>query len=121
MPYAIERDEESKLALLAFAGVIRMEDRNAALAELGVLFAATGWRKVLVDFSSSTSSTATTLQDALRHAWRLIGLQAEWKDLRVAYIFSPRQPPVLELIAASRGYVFEHFASRSAALGWLEA
>jgi hypothetical protein len=121
MSYALERNEMSELAMLTFVGSVPLEDRDTALAELESLLTETGWRKVLVDLSSSNSSGAMTLQEDLRHAWRLVDLHAKRKDLRIAYVFAPRQPPVLELIAESRGYVFERFGDRHAALGWLDS
>jgi len=121
MSYSLERNEDSELALLTFFGGVRLADRDTALADLEMLFTETGWRKVLVDLSSSTSSAAMTMQDVLRHAWLLAALQVKHRDLRIAYVFPPGQAPVLELVAASRGYVFERFANRNAALGWLQA
>lgn len=119
MSYFVQCTDHPEIALIEFSGRVHLKARTRALAALEALLFETGLRRVLVDFSSSTSFGAMTLEDALRHARRMADLSAHLRHLRIAYVYPPRRPPVVELIAASRGFRFEQFAHRRAALAWL--
>lgn len=117
MSYSIQPIRHSGTVLIEFSGHVHFEARRRALADLEALLVDPELGRVLVDFSSCTSFGSMTMMEALPHARRMAGLSA--RNLRMAYVYPPRHPVVLELIAASRGFRFGQFTDLRAALTWL--
>lgn len=77
-------------------------------------------RRILVDFTDG-STTPHAPDDAARHAANLAAAFTSLGGARIAYLSRPerRDPSPIELQAAARGYFYQRFTDRDAALRWL--
>ena len=120
MPLKVDGESLPGILQLVFTGPITVEERAQALT------ACLEWadthqpRRVLVDFTggwpvpSPADASATHAENLARQYTALGGA-------RIAYLSKPehREPTAIELQAAARGYFYQRFTDREAALRWL--
>lgn len=119
MPLTIDTGSLPDILQLVFTGAISVEERAEALAFCMHWFAEHP-RRVLVDFTEGW--TAPSDPDAgARHAENLAREYTALGGARIAYLSRPekRDPSPIELRAAARGYFYQRFTDRDAALRWL--
>jgi hypothetical protein len=118
--YAFEDQGTRNVIVLEFFGPVTIEERAAALSEVGEKRRQTGHTNLLADFSSAWAVEEAPEQvqryaTALAHAPAIEGM-------RIAYVSQRRSPTrvPIETIAAINGYFFQRFSTKEAALKWLE-
>ena len=120
MPLTIDTDALPGILQLVFTGAIFVEERAAALAFCLDWFTTHEPRRVLVDFTGGWIAPSDAAATA-RHAENLAREYTAFGGARIAYLSGPetRSPSPVELQAAARGYFYQRFTDREAALRWL--
>ena len=119
---SLEVDAESlpDILQLVFTGPITVAERAQALEACLAWIADRNPRRVLVDFTRGWP-VASDPDASARHAENLARVYTDLGGARIAYLSRPemRGPTPIELHAASRGYFYQRFTDREAALRWL--
>ena len=118
--HTISTNANDRVVTVTYRGKITIAERTAVLEELLAMFAATDYRRLLVDFfeAQSTVEEFVACKELARKLMAL-GIQG----CQVAYV-GPRGRainPVVETLSASRGFMFERFEDPDEALDWLKA
>jgi hypothetical protein len=105
---------------LVFTGPITVAERAQAFEACLAWVATHQPRRVLVDFTGGWPAPAEP-EAAARHAENLAKAYTSLGGARIAYLSKPerRDPSPIELQAAARGYFYQRFTDRDAALRWL--
>ncbi len=117
--YSIDVNRTAAFASIRFSGLIAVAERGRALEEAMVVFADTGYRQVLVDFSAA--DFAVDDFDSSNALASRLAFNATLHSCRIAYLTKPgaRVNPVVEALAAARGLSFRRFDERQRAMDWL--
>jgi hypothetical protein len=99
------------------AGPVEARHRAAMFDELLDLQGRTSCRRVLVDMTDAVIVDGSSVE-AIEHAARL-ARHPVMRGLRVAYVGEARSASSIESLAALRGYFYQRFRTRAAALRWL--
>lgn len=105
---------------LVFTGPITVAERAQAFEACLAWVESNHPRRVLVDFTGGWPGPAER-EAATRHAENLAKAYTSLGGARIAYLSGPgqRDPSPIELQAAARGYFYQRFTDRTAALRWL--
>jgi len=102
-----------------FSGDVTVAEREAAMQKIVACHERSGASRLLADFTAANA--LVDADDVLdRYAARLAN-QPVLRRLRIAYVGTPAQTGNVEAIAALRGYFYQRFPHREAALSWLAA
>lgn len=118
--HTIATDVDDGIVTVTYRGKITVAERTGVLEELLAMFAATDYRRLLVDFFDA-QSTVEEFVACKELARKLMALGVQ--GCQVAYV-GPRGRainPVVDTLAASRGFMFERFEDTDEALDWLKA
>ena len=120
MPLKVDGKSLPGILQLVFTGPISVEERAQALAACLEWVATHQPRRVLVDFTGGWPSPSDA-EAIARHAQNLAHHYTTLGGARIAYLSKPehREPSPIELQAAARGYFYQRFTDREAALRWL--
>lgn len=121
MPFAIDSTTLPGILLVTFRGPVTTRDRERAMEAGGEQFARSGVTAVLLDFSQATPVPGP-LDERLQHAKAVANRYRLVSNVRIAYVTpgGNDDPVTIEAMAAARGYFFERFAGRDAAIAWLQ-
>ena len=116
--HTISIDADSQLVTVQYGGQITVAERTEVLGKLLALLDTTEYRKLLVDFRSARSPVEdfATCKELAR---KLTALGVH--RCQVAYV-GPRVGaihPVVDALAAARGFLFEKFDDMGEARQWL--
>jgi hypothetical protein len=105
---------------LVFTGPITVAERAQAFEACLAWVATHKPRRILVDFTGGWPAPSEADATA-RHAENLAKAYTTLGGARIAYLSHPehRDPSPIELQAAARGYFYQRFTDRAAALRWL--
>ena len=120
VPLKVDGESLPGILQLLFTGPITVEERAQALAVCLEWSATHQTRRVLVDFTGGWHAPSDPEASA-RHAESLARYYTELGGARIAYLSKPghREPTPIDLQAAARGYFYQRFTDRDAALRWL--
>jgi hypothetical protein len=109
------------VVLLTYSGPVTIEERAAALQEVLRLLGKTWFNRLLVDFEHGRVVPAS-FEANNRHAADLARAYAGLPGWRIAYVSvpDPNTTPIVETLAAARGFYYERFVDKKSALEWLE-
>lgn len=117
--HTISTNAVDGVVTVTYRGKITIAERTAVLEELLAMFAATDYRRLLVDFFEAQSMVEEFVAcKELARKLMALGVQG----CQVAYV-GPRGPaidPVVDALAASCGFMFERFEDADEALDWLK-
>ena len=117
MPYAMTVSLEARLIEVVFTGSVTIPERSDAFRAVVKAHSEHGYNKVLADFSQATAKIESDREmrayaNQLAQSWIL-------KLFFIAYVGNQERTAGVESAAALRGYFFQRFVSREAALSWL--
>ena len=120
MPLKVDGESLPGVLQLVFTGPITVAERAQAFEACLAWVEADQPRRVLVDFTGGWPGPAEP-DAAARHAENLAKAYTSLGGARIAYLSKPerRDPSPIELQAAARGYFYQRFTDRAAALRWL--
>ena len=117
MPFDLSLRQGSKVIELVFTGSVTIPERSDALRAVVQAHAEHGYIRLLADFSQATTQVESegemfAYADRLAQCWVL-------KPFSIAYVGGLEQTAGVESVAALRGYFFQRFFTRDAAISWL--
>lgn len=117
--HAIRIDPAARVITCVFTGLVRVEDRCEAIDAVLAQVDATGFTRVLVDFTHATLAVEDVAQ--LNRLARRLANDPTLARCRIAYLRPPHAQwdPAVEMLAHGRGFHAERFAQRERALDWL--
>lgn len=117
--HAIRVDPAARVITCVFTGRVCVEDRCDAIDATLAQVDATGFTRVLVDFSRATVAVEDVAQ--LNRLARRLANDPTLARCRIAYLRSPdaQWDPAVDMLAHGRGFHAERFAQRDLALDWL--
>lgn len=117
--HEITSDRAARLVTCAFRGKVCVEERCDAIDAVLATVDATGFTRLLVDFSDA-DLVVEDLQQLQKLARRL-SQDPTLARCRIAYLTPPvlHWDPAVEILAHGRGFHAERFARRDGALDWL--
>lgn len=120
MPLKVDGESLPGVLQLVFTGPITVAERAQAFEACLAWAESKQPRRVLVDFTDGWPAPAEP-DAAARHAENLAKAYTSLGGARIAYLSRPerRDPSPIELQAAARGYFYQRFTDRAAALRWL--
>jgi hypothetical protein len=122
MPYRVDlHPVQHGVVVVTYAGPVTIEERAAALHDVLQRLSETSSKRVLVDFQHGWPAL-TSFEANNRHAGDLARAYATLPGLKIAYVSTPdpNSAPIVEMLAAARGYFYERFKDKAAALRWLD-
>lgn len=121
MGYAVgvSSDQDTVVAV-TYSGAVTIEQRVAALQDVLLLLNDRSFSGVLVDFEHGWVVPAP-FDANNRHAANLASAYRNFRGLRIAYVsvLAPNSVPIVETLAAARGFFYERFQSKKLALQWI--
>ncbi|MGQ4659942.1 hypothetical protein [Lysobacter sp. F6437] len=120
MAHEIIVDIDRGLVEVRYRGPVAVAERERALQHVSRLAGQTGLRGVLINFSNAQAA-AEGFESGNRFA-ALLARDPVLRDCRVAYlaIDALQVNPVVETLASARRFPLRRFASRIAAIEWLQ-
>ena len=118
MPFAIELREPQKVIDVAFSGPVTVRERFEAMQAVVAAARTRGFKRVLADFSDARAK-GHPQSEVLNYAVRLAG-EPTLHKMAIAYVGTQDQTGGVEGVAALRGYFYQRFSTRDAALRWLQ-
>jgi hypothetical protein len=116
--HTISIDADANLVTVQYQGKVTVAERTEVLGQLLTMLHETQCRKLLVDFRGARSPVEdfTACKDLAR---RLMALGVQ--GCQVAYVWPANGAihPVVDALAASRGFLFEKFEDLGEARQWL--
>ena len=117
--HTISTNAVDRVVTVTYRDRVTIAERIEVLEELLAMFAATDYRRLLVDFFDAKSTIEEFVAcKELARKLSALGVQG----CQVAYV-GPRGRainPVVETLSASRGFMFERFEDAEEALDWLK-
>ena len=112
-------DSTTRVITCVFTGRVCVEERCDAIDATLAQVDATGFTRLLVDFTDATVAVEDVAQ--LNRLARRLANDPTLARCRIAYLRSPdsQWDPAVEMLAHGRGYHAERFAQRERALAWL--
>ena len=117
--HAISLDAASRLILCRFIGRVRVEERCDAIDQVLAQVDATGFIRILVDFTDATVAIEDVAE--LNRLARRLAHDPTLARCRIAYVKPDTAcwDPAVEMLAHGRGFHAERFARQEGALAWL--
>ena len=117
MPFDLSLRQGINLIELVFTGSVTIPERSDALRAVVKAHSEHGYIRLLADFSQATTlveseSDMVAYADRLAQCWVL-------KPFSIAYVGDHERTAGVESVAALRGYFFQRFVTREAAISWL--
>jgi len=121
VPLKVDGESLPGILQLVFTGPITVAERAQAFETCLKWVATHQPRRILVDFTDGWPGPVEP-EAAARHAESLAKAYTTLGGARIAYLSKPehRKPTPIELQAAARGYFYQRFTDRAAALRWLD-
>ena len=118
--HTISTDANASLVTVTYRGKITITERSEVLEKLLRAFAATEYRRLLVDFLTA-ESLVEEFAACNELARKLVALGVQ--GCQVAYVGRRGQAinPVVDVLSAARGFMFERFDDQQKAIDWLTA
>lgn len=112
--------DQDTVVVVTYFGAVTIEQRVAALQDVLLLLNAAPFSGVLVDFEHGWVVPAP-FDVNNRHAANLARAYRNFPGLRIAYVSTPdpNTVPIVETLAAARGFYYERFDDKERALAWL--
>jgi hypothetical protein len=117
--HAIAIDRPGRLISCAFTGKVRVEERCDAIDAVLAAVDATGFTRILVDFTEAKLVIEDVAQ--MNRLARRLANDPTLARCRIAYLAPPvpQWDPAVQILAHGRGFRAERFARREGALDWL--
>ena len=117
--HAISLSPDARLITCRFTGRVRVEERCDAIDEVLAQIDATGYTRILVDFTNA--SVAIENVAALNRLARCLSDDPTLRRCRIAYLKPDAGfwDPAVDMLAHGRGFHAERFSRREGALAWL--
>ena len=117
MPFDLSLCQTTKVIELVFTGSVTIPERSDALREVVKAHSEHGYIRLLADFSQATTHVESegemfAYANRLAQCWVL-------KPFSIAYVGGQERTAGVESAAALRGYFFQRFLTRDAAISWL--
>ena len=110
---------DSRLIFCRFSGRVRVEERCEAVDEVLARIDASGFDRILVDFTNATLAIEDVAE--LNRLARRLASDPTLRRCRIAYL-KPETgfwDPAVDMLAHGRGFHAERFSHRDGALAWL--
>ncbi|MFL6591568.1 MAG: hypothetical protein ACJ8GK_02520 [Luteimonas sp.] len=117
MTFEIRTLERERVIDLVFSGLVTIPERLQAMKAVVTASRTNGFTRLLADFSQANMRVEAH-SDVLEYAERL-ALEPTLHKMAIAYVGTQEQTAGVEGVAALRGYFFQRFFTREAALRWL--
>jgi len=119
MSFEVELLPGAAVISVRFFGTATLSERAAAMEDVVQRQVESRARKLLVDLAHAQlvdASNAETFEYATR-----LAREPVIRGMRIAYVGDCARAASIETLAALRGYFYQRFPTRAAAMRWLEA
>jgi hypothetical protein len=117
--HAVSLDPHGRVVICRFTGRVRIEERCEAIDEVLAQIDATGFTRILVDFTKATLAIEDVAE--LNRLARRLAQDPTLQRCRIAYVKPDTAlwDPAVDMLAHGRGFHAERFSRREGALAWL--
>ncbi|MGH8076744.1 MAG: hypothetical protein ACREPE_05395 [Lysobacter sp.] len=119
MAYVVTRNEDLQMIDVRYFDRVTVAERAAAMDETLVILRESALRRIAIDFNDARAGS-DFFQDTNAFATR-VATNALLRECRIAFVGAAtnRFNAVLESLSDARGYSFQRFFDRAAAIVWL--